>query len=83
MTEVDVKKLVLTIVKPLVTNPDEVYVNSRQDDRVLYLDLNVAPEDVARIIGKHGRVVQAIRSVLHSVRLENKFRLRLNIVEWL
>ena len=81
MTEVDVKKLVLTIVKPLVTNPDEVYVNSRQDDRVLYLDLNVAPEDVSRIIGKHGRVVQAIRSVLHSVRLENKFRLRLNIVE--
>ena len=41
----------------------------------------VAPEDVGRVIGKHGRVAQAIRTIVYSVRVDDSLRVRLNIVD--
>lgn len=81
MTEADVKQLILTIVKPLVNNPDGVEITVQQDDRFLNFNLSVAPEDVGRVIGKRGRVAQAIRTIVYSIRLDNDVRIRLNIVD--
>jgi predicted RNA-binding protein YlqC (UPF0109 family) len=58
------EKLVEFIAKSLVENPDAVEVSQRSyRDRVV-MRLVVDPEDAGRVIGKGGRVANAIRSVI-------------------
>ncbi|MSE08036.1 RNA-binding protein, partial [Lactobacillus salivarius] len=49
MTETDVKQLILTIVQPLVAEPDEVKIETEQDDYFLNFNLSVSKEDVGRV----------------------------------
>lgn len=81
MTQADVKQLLQTIVGPLVTAPEQVKVTIDQDEFYLKLNLFVAPEDIGRVIGKHGRVASAIRTIIYSVRLDEPKEIRLNIVD--
>lgn len=81
MTETDVKQLILTIVQPLVAEPDEVKIETEQDDYFLNFNLSVSKEDVGRVIGKHGRIAQAIRNTVYGIRLDNNLKVRLNIVD--
>lgn len=81
MTETDVKQLLQTIVAPLVTAPDQIEITIEQDDHYLNYNLSVAPEDVGRVIGKHGRVASAIRTIIYSVRLDEPKEIRLNILD--
>lgn len=81
MTETDVKQLILTIVQPLVAEPDEVKIETEQDDYFLNFNLSVSKEDVGRVIGKHGRIAQTIRNIVYGIRLDNNLKVRLNIVD--
>jgi predicted RNA-binding protein YlqC (UPF0109 family) len=58
------KELVEFMAKALVENPDDVQVSERVYRERVVLRLQVAPEDAGRVIGKGGRVANAIRSVL-------------------
>ena len=68
------KELVEVIAKALVDNPDEVVVTESENDDELVIELKVAPSDMGKVIGKQGRIVKAIRSVVKaaSSRLEKK-----------
>ncbi|WP_409022598.1 KH domain-containing protein [Dellaglioa sp. P0083] len=81
MTEAEVTSLILTIVKPLVENPDDVQIGQKQDDHYVYFELSVNSDDIGRIIGKHGQVAQAIRTIIYGVRLTSSKRVRLNILD--
>ena len=82
MTEAAVKQLIMTIVEPLVSQPEAIRIETERDARFLNFNLTVAKDDVGRVIGKHGRVAQAIRTVVYSVRLDDEsLRVRLNIVD--
>lgn len=76
----DVKNLVLTIVRPLVSQPDAVELDVREENDFMEYDLKVSPGDVGRIIGKQGRVIKAIRTIVYSVRTTEPKRVRLNIL---
>ncbi|WYJ81765.1 KH domain-containing protein [Enterococcus sp. DIV0840] len=77
----DVKELVLTIVRPLVSQPELVKLEIEESDVFLEYNLTVSPEDIGRIIGKQGRVAKAIRTIVYSVRVEGPKKVRLNIVD--
>lgn len=77
----DLQELVLTIVRPLVTQPEKVSLDIVESDRFYEYNLKVAPEDIGRIIGKQGRVVKAIRTIVYGVRTEGPKKVRLNIVD--
>lgn len=77
----DLSKLVLTIVRSLVTKPDEVKLEINESKDFFEYNLTVAPEDIGRIIGKQGRVAKAIRTIVYSVRTEGPKKVRLNIVD--
>lgn len=81
MTETDVQQLLLTVVKPLVTDPDSVVVTIEEDKHFLNFNLSVAKPDIGRVIGKNGRVAQAIRTIIYSMRLDVPLKIRLNIVD--
>jgi len=50
----------------LVTHPDEVDVEETGDDRGSLFRIRVNPEDLGRIIGRNGRTIVAIRSLLNA-----------------
>jgi len=58
------KALVEFIAKSLVENPDQVEVREVQSGNRVRLELNVAKEDMGRVIGKNGRVANSIRTML-------------------
>lgn len=74
------KDLIEYIACSLVTNPDEVKVTETKNDRTTILELNVAPEDMGKIIGKQGRIARSIRTVLKAYATKNKEKASLDIV---
>ena len=60
------KDLVEYIVKSLVDNPSDVNVNVIEGEKSTILELRVASSDIGKVIGKHGRIAKAIRTVLQA-----------------
>lgn len=75
--------LVLYIVKSLVSKPEEVKLDSKNEDGMLSLQLSVAPEDMGIVIGKMGQTIRSIRKLLVArVIAENRdLRVNLNLQE--
>jgi predicted RNA-binding protein YlqC (UPF0109 family) len=60
------KDLVEYIVKSLVDDPSQVQVNVVEGEKSTILELRVSPGDIGKVIGKHGRIAKAIRTVLQA-----------------
>lgn len=75
------KEAVEMVVKALVGDPDAVDVSQRQDGKVLRIELRVADADMGRIIGREGRTVKAIRSLLYAAGQKHGMRYFLDLVE--
>ncbi len=60
----DLTGLVEYVAKSLVDDPTQVKVRRRDSNNAVILELKVAPQDTGRIIGKGGRVANAIRNLL-------------------
>ena len=74
------KELVEYIAKSIVTMPDEVVVTEETTSDTLLLKLQVADEDRGRVIGKQGRVAQAMRTLLRVAAIRQGTRVQLEIV---
>jgi predicted RNA-binding protein YlqC (UPF0109 family) len=74
------EELVGYIASNLVNNPEQVSVMRRDSGRTIVLELSVAPEDMGRVIGKNGRVANAIRALLRALN-EDDNRARRVILE--
>ena len=75
------KELIEYIAKSLASNPDEVRVTEESDDDgQVILKLLVADEDKGKIIGKQGRVAQAMRVLLRVRAVKEDTRASLEIV---
>ena len=61
------KELVEYIVKNLVVDTDSVNVTEQEDNGVTVINVNVAPDDMGRVIGKAGKVVSSIRAIVNSI----------------
>lgn len=63
----DLKKMLCDIVAPIVDDPDSISIteNEIEPDNIV-LELSVAPDDMGKVIGKHGRIAKAIRTVLKA-----------------
>lgn len=60
------KELVEVIASALVDNPEEVVVTETGDENQIVLSLQVAPDDMGKVIGKQGRIAKAIRTVVRA-----------------
>ena len=75
------KELVEYIAKSLVDQPDAVKVTEVEGERTSVIELSVANEDMGMIIGKQGRTVSAIRTLLNAASMKQKKRTILEIIE--
>ena len=60
------KELVEVMAKALVEHPEEVTVTETEKNGETILELKVAPSDMGKVIGKQGRIANAIRSVVKA-----------------
>jgi hypothetical protein len=74
------KELVEYIVKSIVAEPDKVSITEETSDTGLVIKLEVAPEDKGRVIGRQGRVAEAMRTLLRVKGARDDTRVRLEIV---
>ena len=62
----DLKETLCGIARAIVDNPDEVSVQETSDGNKVNLILNVAEDDMGMVIGKHGKIAKAIRTVMRA-----------------
>jgi predicted RNA-binding protein YlqC (UPF0109 family) len=74
------KELVEYIAKSLVDDPSQVVVTEIEGATSVILELRVAPEDMGRVIGRNGRVANAMRTLLRVLAAKQGKRVTLEIV---
>jgi hypothetical protein len=75
------KELVEEFAKALVGKPEEVQVNEMKGSLVTVLELNVAREDIGKVVGRGGRIAMAMRTILEAVARKAKHNVILEIVQ--
>ncbi|MFW5742108.1 MAG: KH domain-containing protein [Spirochaetota bacterium] len=75
------KELVAYVAKALVDEPDEVEVNMIEGENSTILELKVAAGDIGKVIGKHGRIAKAIRTILAAASTGTGKRVVLEILD--
>jgi uncharacterized protein len=74
------KELVEILAKALVDQPDKVVVNIIEKDKSTLIELQVAPEDMGKVIGKQGRIAKAIRAVVKVAATRQKKKVIVEII---
>jgi predicted RNA-binding protein YlqC (UPF0109 family) len=77
-----VKDLVEYLARALVDSPDDVSVESfEEDDGTVVLELRVADDDVGKVIGRNGRTVNALRTVVRAAAVRHERRVLVDVVD--
>ncbi len=74
------KELTLQMARAVVNNSDKVQVEEVEGVSMIVLELSVDPDDMGRIIGKEGRVANAMRTLLRTSAAKDGKRVNLEIV---
>lgn len=80
-TQDNLHSLLEYLAKSIVNNPDDVSVEEYVSGKVVHLDLRVHPEDIGRVIGKHGRVANSMRAILRVVAARNGKQVEMDVVD--
>ena len=63
---INLQETLVDIAKAIVDSPEEVKVVETEDDNTITLTLTVAPDDMGMVIGRHGKIAKAIRTVIKA-----------------
>ena len=74
------KELLEIIARSLVDHPESVVVTETEDEDTIHLELRVAPEAMGKVIGKRGRIANAIRVVVKSAAVSDDKKVDVEIV---
>jgi uncharacterized protein len=75
------KELIEYVVKALVDHPDELRIAEIEGERTIVFELRCHPDDVGKVIGKSGKTVGALRTLLSTVASRQNRRAMLEVVE--
>ncbi|HTF72043.1 MAG TPA: KH domain-containing protein [Edaphobacter sp.] len=74
-------ELVTDIARALVDFPENVSVETFDEEEATVIRLHVAPSDIGKVIGKQGRTARSMRTILAAASMKMKHRFSLDIVE--
>jgi len=60
------KELLELLVKSIVDIPDEATISEVEGEKAVVYEIKVAESDVGKVIGKHGRIINAIRTIVRA-----------------
>ena len=75
------KAVLLYLVRHLVDSPDSIVVDTSETRNGIRLSLRVAPDDMGKVIGRRGRVAQAIRAVVRAAGAKDGVDVAVDIVD--
>lgn len=70
-----------TIVTSIVDHPDDVKISEQEENGVMQLLISVNKEDVGKVIGKNGKIIRAIRSVMKIPAVKNNKRIYVSVAD--
>ena len=76
---INLQETLLNIAKAIVDSPDEVKVVQEEDEKTIMLTLSVAPDDMGMVIGRHGKIAKAIRSVMKAASVNSGKKVNVDI----
>lgn len=68
------------ILKNITTVPDEVKIEEKDEEGTTNYVISVAPADVGRIIGKEGKVIKAIRTIMRVIAIQKGVHVRVSVL---
>ncbi len=74
------KQVLTDIARAIVDHPDSVVVVEKEEGGTLFLELTVAADDMGKVIGKRGKIANAIRTVVKATANRDNKRVVVNIV---
>ena len=74
------KDLIEYLVKELVDDPDQVNISEVPGEDATTYEVRVAPEDLGKVIGKQGRIANALRTVAKAAAMKQKKKVYVEIV---
>lgn len=75
------RDLVDYMVRSLVDHPDQVEITEVEGEKSTILELKVTKEDIGKVIGKHGRIARAIRTIINASATKSGKRVVLEILD--
>ena len=75
------RELVEYIIKQIVDKPEDVNVQEIKSEKVILLEISVAKEDMGKVIGKGGRVANALRTIVGAAAAKIRKRVMVEILE--
>ncbi|MCU0848247.1 MAG: KH domain-containing protein [Spirochaetes bacterium] len=75
------KELVEYMIKSLVDNPEMVEIKEIEGEKSTILELKVNKDDIGKVIGKHGRIARAIRTIINASATKTGKRVVLEILD--
>ncbi|MBQ7334956.1 MAG: KH domain-containing protein [Clostridia bacterium] len=76
---INLQETLLDIAKAIVDSPEEVRVTQEEDENTVTLTLTVAPDDMGMVIGRHGRIAKAIRTVIKAASVNTGKKVNVDI----
>ena len=74
------KELVEFITKSLVDSPEEVSINETVGESIIILEIKVGQDDIGKVIGKEGRIANAIRTVVKAAAAKQNKKVTVEIL---
>lgn len=76
------KDLLIYILRSIVDFPDEIVVDEQiNDEGLVVMTINVNPGDMGKVIGKDGRIIKAIRSIIRVVAIRENRKVAIEIAD--
>jgi predicted RNA-binding protein YlqC (UPF0109 family) len=75
------KELIEQIAKAIVEKPVAVQVRDIEGENAVVIELRVAKEDIGKVIGKNGKTITAMRTILNATRAQKSKRQVLEVIE--
>jgi predicted RNA-binding protein YlqC (UPF0109 family) len=75
------RNLLVLLVRPIVDEPDKIEVDASESDTRVDLELRVAPDDIGKVIGRGGRTIRAIRTVVKAASVKVGKRVNVEVAD--
>ena len=75
------RELIELIIKGIVDNPDKVEINEIIGEKSSIFEVKVDPSDIGKVIGRQGRNIKSIRTILNAAAQKDDKRIVLEIIE--
>ena len=75
------RELIKLIIKGIVDNPDKVEINEIIGEKSSIFEVRVDPNDIGKVIGRQGRNIKSIRTIVNAAAQKEDMRVVLEIIE--